>query len=198
MPLLLVITLTRVTGRAQDLANGRTESTGSDPVGEAQQAGKPIEWSSSDAAPEGFRIDGSTDVEASGDAPDVVDASSYDSYLRISGAALKPRSSHAEWHEPGGCIYVSGGWSYVVFNVPLYLPQGATVKYLRMYYADTSTSTNSTAQFIVYDVYGAVVQEYGASSTGSPGNRLSNNRGVQPIASTMPTTLTWSTGGPTT
>ncbi len=95
---------------------------------------------------------------------------SYNASLRIVGAALKPRESNVEWtgvSGAGGCIYASSGNSYAVFNAPVYLPQGATVKYFRMYYNDQNASMNSQAWFTVYDLYGEVVQEWSVSSTGT-------------------------------
>ena len=97
---------------------------------------------------------------------------SYDSNLRFSGAVLKPRESYVEWtgvSGAGGCIYASSGSSNAVFNTPVQLPQGAVVKYFRMYYNDTNVDTNSTAWFTVYDWYGVVQVEYGVVSSGSSG-----------------------------
>lgn len=96
----------------------------------------------------------------------------YNAYLRISGAALKPRESNVEWYGGGGggCIYASTGSSIAVFNVPVYLPQGSTVKYFRMYYHDTNDSKNSSAWFTVYDMYGDIVGEWEVSSSGSSGD----------------------------
>jgi hypothetical protein len=95
----------------------------------------------------------------------------YNAYLRISGAALKPRESNVDWRGAGGggCIYASDGNTFAVFNAPVYLPQGSTVKYVRMYYNDTNAESNSQAWFTVYDLYGQIVLERSASSSGSSG-----------------------------
>jgi hypothetical protein len=88
---------------------------------------------------------------------------------RITGSALRPRDSVVGFDvsPSGGCIYAEDN-PFDVFNTPLWLPQGATVNQLRMYYNDTSAS-NSTAWFTVYDLYGTVVEEWSVSSVGSAG-----------------------------
>lgn len=95
----------------------------------------------------------------------------YTDYLRIAGSVLKPRESEVSWTGSGGggCMYVTAGSSYSVFNVPVTLPQGSKISYLRMYFNDTNASVDSTAFFTVYDLYGDIVQEWGVNSTGSAG-----------------------------
>lgn len=67
----------------------------------------------------------------------------------------------------GGCIYAENN-AFDAFNTPIWLPQGATVNQLRMYYNDTSAS-NSTAWFTVYNLYGVTVDEWSVNSSGSSG-----------------------------
>jgi hypothetical protein len=88
---------------------------------------------------------------------------------RITGSAVRPRDSVVDFDVSGtgGCIYAENN-AFDVFNTPIWLPQGATVNQLRMYYNDTSAS-NSTAWFTVYDLYGVIVNEWSVSSTGSSG-----------------------------
>lgn len=132
---------------------------------------KPPLWSSSAPVPEGAQVEIPPDRPTTIDGADASPAQSYNAFLRISGAALKPRESDVEWYGAGGggCIYASSGNLNAVFNTPVYLPQGATVKYMRLYYNDTNASTNSTAWFTVYDLYGQLVLEKSASSTGGSG-----------------------------
>ncbi len=151
--LALVVALTSGASKAQD------------PVGQVAGAA-----SSAPVPPEAYLAsppDASTDNDPLDFAP-----AQYDSYLRIAGSAVKPRESGVEWTGSGGggCMYVSSGSTYAVFNTPVYLPQGATVKYLRMYYYDANASFNSSAWFTVYDLYGTIVEEHGVSSSGSTGN----------------------------
>lgn len=170
--LLLIVTLTKGTGQAQNIGSQSIASTGSEPATNIRQLGPSIEWSSSAPAPEGSQLISPADSPAGIDALDAAPVQTYDSYLRIAGSALKPRESNVDWTGSGGggCIYASAGSTYAVFNTPVYLPQGATVKYLRMYYNDTNATLNSSAWFTVYDLYGSIASEYGASSFGSTGN----------------------------
>ena len=90
---------------------------------------------------------------------------------RVTGTDLKPRGSDVDYVPTGGggCFYASAGNSSRVFNVGVYLPEGVTVKYIRMYYKDTSAS-DSTAWFTVYDLYGSIVNEYPVTTSGNTGN----------------------------
>jgi len=94
---------------------------------------------------------------------------------RIAGSALRPRDSVVDFNisSSGGCIYAVNNASDV-FNTPIWLPQGATVDTLRMYYYDTSGS-NSAAWFSVYDLYGDIVEEWNVSSTGDLGNSFNDS-----------------------
>ncbi|MBZ0112044.1 MAG: hypothetical protein K8J08_06265 [Thermoanaerobaculia bacterium] len=96
--------------------------------------------------------------------------------FRVAGSALRPRETNVTTAVDGGggCAYVGGGNASTVWNTPVYLPQGATVDTLRMYYYDTSAS-NTTAWFTVYDLYGAIVQEWPVTSSGSAGNGLADS-----------------------
>jgi hypothetical protein len=109
------------------------------------------------------------------DRPDAADPldraidTTYNASLRITGSAMRPRESDVEWREGsnGGCIYASSGDELTVWNTPVYLPQGSTVKYLRMYYDDQNATINCQAWFTVYDLYGEVVEEWETCSTGT-------------------------------
>ncbi|MEE4242857.1 MAG: hypothetical protein V2I36_15420 [Desulfopila sp.] len=103
--------------------------------------------------------------------------------LRISGTALKPRANDVDYIATagGGCFYVSGGNSSQVFNTPVYLPERTTVHTLRMYYDDTSSSTNSRAWFSVYDLYGDLVEEWSLDSVGSAGNGFNDSATINHI-----------------
>lgn len=94
---------------------------------------------------------------------------------RIAGAALRPRDSVVDFDvsSSGGCIYAENN-AFDIFNTPIWLPQGTTVSTLRMYYNDTSAS-NSSAWFTVYDLYGAIVEEWAVSSVGDTGNGFNDS-----------------------
>ncbi len=95
---------------------------------------------------------------------------------RITGSALKPRENDVSYtvNGNGSCTYVTSGDVSTVWNMTPMLPQGAVVDTLRMYYDDTSGS-NSAAWFTIYDLYGAIVQEWSVSSSGNFGNSFSDS-----------------------
>ena len=127
---------------------------------------------SSDPLPVGATIDSPSGDVVGNSQPDADILATYDSYLRISGAALKPRESNVEWRGVsgrGGCVYAESGNEEAVFNTPVYLPQGSVVKFLRMYVNDTHETIDSTAWFSVYDLYGVLVEEHDVSSSGISG-----------------------------
>jgi hypothetical protein len=95
-------------------------------------------------------------------------AGSYNATLRIPAAALKPSSSDVEWQTFGGCAFASGGDPNLTWAAPLYLPDGATVRYFKMYYNDQSAK-NCTAYLTLYDAWGHIVTEWALSSSGSSG-----------------------------
>jgi hypothetical protein len=95
--------------------------------------------------------------------------------LRIVGSALKPRQSGVTWatNGSGGCVYATASPS-TVWNTPLYLPQGAQVTTLRSFYDDTSAS-NFQTWFTIYDLYGAIVDEFSAPSVGATGQDFNDS-----------------------
>ena len=92
---------------------------------------------------EGMQVRSPPDQPSEVDPADVAAAAVYNASLCIVGSALRPRESDVEWaiSTYGGCIYAASGDGQTFFNTPVYLPQGATVKYLRMYYDDRARQT---------------------------------------------------------
>lgn len=92
-------------------------------------------------------------------------------YLQIPGSSFVPFSSAAEFSYPGnGCISKTGG-SEARFAHKLLLPAGTTVKFVRLYFFDDSTST-VTAFLTTYDAAGnfnelATVDSVDSSGYGS-------------------------------
>ncbi|MDX9954616.1 MAG: hypothetical protein RBT75_10995 [Anaerolineae bacterium] len=91
-------------------------------------------------------------------------------YEYVAGSTLRPRISTTTWASSGGggCIYAvanPGG----IFNVPLELPQGSRIDYLRIYYYDTSVS-DSTAWVSYYNGAGGLVDLPDGSGVASSGN----------------------------
>ena len=80
------------------------------------------------------------------DSPDEV-VQAFD-YVTVAGTTLRPRSSSTTWtYGANGCVYRSAGSD--LFNTELHLPSGVTIKYLRLYFYDTSGS-NQTAWITRY------------------------------------------------
>ena len=95
---------------------------------------------------------------------------SYNATVRISGSALKPRESYVEWSGvsgAGGCIYATSGNPLAVLSTPVYLPEGSTIRYFRMYYNDQNVDTDASAWLTAYDLYGMVDVEWGVSTSGT-------------------------------
>ncbi len=88
-------------------------------------------------------------------------------YVFVAGSTFTPRASATTWGYPGaGCVHVAAGGD--LFTLPLNLPQGSRIDYLRLYYYDTSAN-NSTAWITVYDGAGATVDLISVGSTGNVG-----------------------------
>lgn len=100
--------------------------------------------------------------------------------LRVAGSVFKPRKNDVDYVAAGtgGSFYVSGGSVSTVWTTPVYLPQGAKVEAIRMYYKDESSAANCRGWFTVYDLYGALVQEWGVDSSGSSGNGLNGRDSI--------------------
>jgi hypothetical protein len=146
------------------LAVGLTRAQGLDPEAEALSPDGSVE---SLGPPDLPATDGSESDDAA-----LADTVS----LRVAGSAMRPRDSDVEWSHgtPNeGCTYASSGNAVRTWTTPVYLPQGSTVRALRMYYYDTSTD-NSQGWLAVYDYYGAVVEQWELQSSGTPGFALQN------------------------
>jgi hypothetical protein len=71
--------------------------------------------------------------------------------LRISGTAFRPLDSAVGFgHGEGGYMYATSepgqGWT-----APVYLPQGAVVTSVRLYYYDSNASIDCTGSFAAFD-----------------------------------------------
>jgi len=91
-------------------------------------------------------------------------------YKYIAGSSLRPRASTTTWASggSGGSIYAVAN-AGEVFNVPLSLPEGSRIDYLRIFYYDTSAS-NSTAWVTYYDGMGGLVDLPTGSGVDSAGD----------------------------
>ena len=120
---------------------------------------------------------------------------SYNASMRYAGSTLRPRADNVSYavNTWGGCVYVTAGSTSTWFNLPVELPDGALVKYLRMYANDSSASGGCAAYFTVYDLYGNIAEEHGVFSSGSAGNGYwtSDELSVQVDYSTHSYVLHW-------
>lgn len=72
-------------------------------------------------------------------------------YYQVAGATLRGRSSTVDTAYDGlGCIHTTGGTDLII-NTKLILPDGAIIRYLRLYYYDNSTSGRVSAYLTRYD-----------------------------------------------
>ncbi len=91
------------------------------------------------------------------------------SSFRIPAAAFRPRSDTV------GFAYYSGGSLYCTSNpgewwsAPVYLPQGAVINTVRMYYSDTNATYNCNCVFDVFDFQDGILLQPLWSSSGSTG-----------------------------
>lgn len=91
------------------------------------------------------------------------------SYYKIIGTAFDPRTSATTYaYNFNGCVYETGGTDNR-FIAPLLLPDGATIKFLRLYYNDTNAAGDITAWITKYAPGQSSVDVTSVTSTGSAG-----------------------------
>jgi hypothetical protein len=93
-------------------------------------------------------------------------APTWNSTLRFVGSTLRPRRNDVNYttNSNGGCVYVESGNASTIWNLPLALPNGTKVEWLRMYYYDNDPAVTMNGWFTKYDLYGSIVQEWSMSS----------------------------------
>ncbi len=90
------------------------------------------------------------------------------SYLNVAGSSFVPRDSGTTaTYRSAGCISRATGTDWFVY--PLQLPQGSRIKYVRVYYNDSSAAANLTASLTRYDGAGSFVDEVIFNTDGSSG-----------------------------
>lgn len=138
--------------------------------------GATTEWTTSAEPPAGLAVQSYSAPDTPAGAHLNPEAPNALTSYRMAGAALKPRENDVNYSigAGGACTYVVSGDANTVWNAPVWLPQGAVVDTLRMYYYDTSGS-NSTAWFTIYDLYGSIVSEWNVSSSGNAGNGFNDS-----------------------
>lgn len=92
------------------------------------------------------------------------------SYFTVSGVAFQPRTSSLTYAYAGvGCIKRASGSDFFVANLPL--PDGAQIKYLRLYTYDTATSNISSAYITRYNRQGGFTDLASVTSPSGTGYR---------------------------
>ena len=89
-------------------------------------------------------------VPPAGPAADDSLLSSYE-YYRVAGAMLRPRDGATQMaYDALGCVHATSG-AYPILGTELHLPERATIKYLRVYFNDTSPSGYIDGFLTLYD-----------------------------------------------
>lgn len=87
------------------------------------------------------------------------------SYYQVSGATLRGRDSATGYQYDGvGCSHVTSGSSRIL-NTELPIPDGATIKYLRVYYRDLNAASGVEGYITRYDPGTATLDLVHAGST---------------------------------
>lgn len=134
--------------------------------------------------------------EVAPNAPD--EAQQTFSYYYILGSHMQPRSSNTEYTYSGdGCIYVNSAIDNRM-QFPVILPEGSQIKYVRIYYNDTSAST-MTVWLTEYNAGQSADDLTSVSSTGSSGfgSTLSPQISEEVTGAVSQYTLNYSWGGVT-
>ncbi|MGB4857868.1 MAG: hypothetical protein WBP11_00925 [Dokdonella sp.] len=113
-------------------------------------------------------------------------------YLSIAGSTFHPRDSNTTTtysYPGGGCIAKTGGSDSLFVHHKAILPGGAVVRYVRLYYYNTSTS-NVEAFFATYDGAGNYSHRTSVSSAGGASSYDSSlspdmNYSVDPFTSAI-------------
>jgi hypothetical protein len=117
------------------------------------------------------------------EAPDQVKGWSDYYYLNVAGATLRPRSSTTGWsYASGGCEFVPVGSD--VSNIHLDLPDKSLIEYLRIYYYDVVTPTNTTILLSRYNGAGEGSDIASLSSTGNSGYGMQESSLISVTVST--------------
>lgn len=87
--------------------------------------------------------------------------------LRIPAKAFHPQSSSVGFAPYGGVGMYATSNPDVEWTAPLYLPQGAVVNSMRMFYIDNNTTYSCVGDFVRYDFATNLSQSTGIVSSGN-------------------------------
>ena len=91
------------------------------------------------------------------------------SYYYVAGTTLQPRDSATTYdYSSVGCSYTTAGTDRIM-NTELHIPAGSIIKYLRIYYNDTSAAANVVGYITRYNAGTAADDVINVSSSGSAG-----------------------------
>ena len=116
------------------------------------------------------------------------------SYYKIIGTGFQPRESTSTYgYTTNGCMYQAAG-SVFRFQAPLQLPDGAALKFVRIYYIDTA-ATDMTVWLTRYEPGQANLDLTSVMSTGSGGFGTALSPEITQIVdtATYAYVLTWGT-----
>jgi hypothetical protein len=122
---------------------------------------EPIDWDQFTEGPQADQDEGAVNTRNAGK-----EWSDF-YYVLGAGSTFRPRASSTTWGYPGtGCVNAVSGND--IFTLPLILPQGSRIDYLRLYYYDTSNH-NSRAWITTYNGSGGFTDLLNVDSTGNSG-----------------------------
>jgi hypothetical protein len=94
--------------------------------------------------------------------------------IRVAGTAFRPISSNIDFQGISPAIWADT--TIGLFETPLYLPQGAVVTGLRMYWWDGSNTYDCTGSLMRYDIVNGTSISVGTTnSSGMPGTGYSDS-----------------------
>lgn len=102
--------------------------------------------------------------------PQATEAWSDFYYVFAAGSTLRPREVSQGWTASGdgGCIYANALPGQVM-NLHLDLPEGSRIDYLRLFFYDSSSGSDSIAWVTIYDGAGGLTDLTNVLSTGTAG-----------------------------
>lgn len=93
-------------------------------------------------------------------------------YFRAAGSTFRPRNSSFAYasDSSGGCLYLtSGDPDKALFNISMPIPDGAIIKYFRVYYYDATLSADGLSWITRYDNEGKATDIWTLNTSGEAG-----------------------------
>jgi len=99
---------------------------------------------------------------------------------RVTGSVFHPIDSSTTYSSPGGGSIYATANPTGLFETPVYLPQGAIIRWVRMYYTNNDATNQCNGWLTVYDLYGNIAtinnvnQEWVVTSNVNSGNAFND------------------------